>query len=43
MAVLGPLEVTVDGAPVQLAGDRLRAALCRLAGRWSGDWAERTR
>ncbi|HEX7307904.1 BTAD domain-containing putative transcriptional regulator [Lentzea sp.] len=31
VAVLGPLEVHVDGAPAQLAGNRVRAALCRLA------------
>ncbi|MFD9700296.1 BTAD domain-containing putative transcriptional regulator [Lentzea sp. NPDC059081] len=31
VAVLGPLEVSVDGVAVQLAGDRVRAALCRLA------------
>ncbi|MFD5827183.1 BTAD domain-containing putative transcriptional regulator, partial [Lentzea sp. NPDC060358] len=31
VAVLGPLEVTVGGVVVPLAGDRLRAALCRLA------------
>ncbi|USX56695.1 BTAD domain-containing putative transcriptional regulator [Lentzea sp. HUAS12] len=31
VAVLGPLEVHVDDAAAQLAGNRLRAALCRLA------------
>jgi hypothetical protein len=31
VAILGPLEVRVDDVPVQLAGDRLRAVLSRLA------------